>query len=160
MSTEAGAIHPYSDYKLWRRLCKEQLIRSDRTGYPPEEAFPLSGLDGNMWTIPYEDWGADIHIPYSGTCMADLLLQTERHRPQLVRDAEGGHLVDVFSSWGPSVEDGNICHYVLTPKDLGQLKCAHRTDVGEGWVLYESKQPYEPNPRCKPHLLKKYGVDE
>jgi hypothetical protein len=26
--------------------------------------------------------------------------------------------------------------------------------VGEGWILYQSKQPYEPNPSNKPHLSK------
>jgi hypothetical protein len=151
---------PYADYQLWRTLCRAQLVRSDRTGFPPEEAFPLSGPDGGLWHVPYEDWGADIHIPYEGVCMADLLIQPSYRRANLDADEEGGQLVKVFHSWGYSLKNGWACHYVLTPEDLGQLACAHRSEVGDGWVLYESKQPYVPNPRCKPHLLKAYENDE
>jgi hypothetical protein len=148
------------DYELWRRLCKEQLVRSDRTGYQPEEAFPLTGPDGGFWHVPYEDWGADIHSPYEGTCMADLFIKPEWHNVFLERDSEDAHLVDIISSWGHSAKDGGVVHYVLMPEDVGELACAHRTVVGDGWVLYESKHPYVPNPWCKPHLLKAYDNNE
>ena len=152
---------PYSDYRLWRRLCTEQLVRSERTGYPPEEAFTLSGPDGALWCVPLEDWGADVHIPYEGVCMADLLIQPDWRRALPENDAEDAQLVSVFNgSWGYSPKKGWMCHYVLTPDDLGQLACANRTEVGDGWVLYESKQPYIPNPRCKPHLLTAYENDD
>ena len=147
---------PYSDYQLWQRLCKEQLIRSKRTGYPPEEAFALSGPDSGLRHVPLEDWGADVHIPYDGVCMADLYIKPDWCNVFLKKDAEDAQLVEVFYSWGFSPRRGWMCHYVLTPEDLGQLACANRTEVGDGWVLYESKQPYVPNPRCKPHLLTAY----
>jgi hypothetical protein len=92
--------------------------------------------------------------------MADLLIQPSYRRANLENDAEDGQLVTLFQSWGYSVKRGWICHYVLTPEDLGELACAHRTEVGDGWVLYESKQQYIPNPRCKPHLLKAYENDD
>jgi hypothetical protein len=145
---------PYKDFKLWRRLCMEQLRRADQTGYSPEEAFPLSGPDGGLWHVPFEDWGADVHIPYEGICMADLYIKPDWRRDSLERDSEGGQLVRIFSSFGYEVSSGQVCHYVLTPDDLGELKCAARTEVGEGWILYQSKQPYEPNPSNKPHLSK------
>jgi hypothetical protein len=145
---------PYKDFKLWRRLCMEQLRRADQTGYSPEEAFPLSGPDGGLWHVPFEDWGADVHIPYEGICMADLYIKPDWRRDSLERDAEGGQLVRIFSSFGYEVSSGQVCHYVLTPDDLGELKCADRTEVGEGWILYQSKQTYEPNPNNKPHLSK------
>lgn len=143
---------PFSDFQLWRILCEEQLRRADQTGYEPEEAFTLSGPDGGLWHVPYQDWGADVHIPYEGVCMADLYIKPDWRRDSLERDSEGGQLVRIFSSFGYDVDSGYVCHFVLTPDDLGELLCASRREVGDGWVLYQSKQPYEPNPRCKPHL--------
>ncbi len=151
---------PFFEYRLWRTLCAEQLRRAEQSGYTPEAAFTLSGPDGGLWHVPYENWGADIHIPYEGVCLADLFIKPDWRKVFLDKDTEGGQLVDVFDSSGYFPRRGWMCHYVLTTEDLGQLVCAHRTEVGDGWVLYESKQPYVPNPRRKPHLLKAYENDE
>ncbi|PJC05092.1 MAG: hypothetical protein CO069_01370 [Gallionellaceae bacterium CG_4_9_14_0_8_um_filter_60_335] len=34
-------------------------------------------------------------------------------------------------------------HYLLAQRDFGELKCAIRHDIGDGWFLYESTRPYE-----------------
>ena len=136
------------DHRMWRRLVQEQLVRSDRTGYPPAEAFTLSGASGGA--VPYEDWGGDIHVTYDGWRMADLIVGWPRTWPE--QDKEGGSLTDVVCYTGESLKRGDICHYVLLHKDIGPLKSATRTVVGDGWFLYKSKRPYVPNPWRKPHL--------
>lgn len=151
---------PFFDYHLWRTLCTEQLRRAEQSGYTPEAAFTLSGPDGGLWHVPYEDWGAQVHIPYEGACMADLFVKPGWRNTFMERDRDGGQLIHVFDNSGYAPAHGHVCHYVLTGDDLGPLQCATRTEVGDGWVLYQSKQPYEPNPNNKPHLQARYKQHE
>lgn len=144
---------PFRDFWLWHRMVVEQLNRAEKTGLCPEAAFTLSGPDSGIWPVPYADWGGDIHIPYEGACGADLYIKPDWRTTFPERDKNGGSLSEVFFySAHPGM--GTVCHYALTQEDLGELSCATRTEVGEGWVLYESNRPYVPNPRDKPHLHK------
>lgn len=145
--TVASVSCPLPDYWLWRRLVEEQIRRSDKAGCALQTAFSLSGPDGGL-RVPFEDWGADVHIPYEGACGADLFIKPYWRRTNLKADARGGSLSDVvFAEHFPPA--GYVCHYLLTQEDMGILHCATRTDVGDGWVLYESNRPYEPNPLFK-----------
>ena len=140
---------PLVEYGIWRRLVKEQVQRSERTGTKPQVAFTLSGPDADL-TAPYEDWGGYVHIPYEGACGADLFIKPEWRRIFPEADACGGNLSDiVFASRPPIPSMGCVCHYLLTQEDLGPLLCAARREVGDGWVLYESNRPYEPNQMLK-----------
>lgn len=147
---------PFIDYQFWRTLCTEQLRRAEQSGHTPEAAFTLSGPDGGLPHVPYEDWGAHVHIPYEGACMADLFIKPGWRNTFPEKDRDGGQLARIFGSYGYDPAYGSACHYVLTGKDIGPLLCATRTEVGDGWVLYQSKLPYEPNPSNKPHLLERY----
>jgi hypothetical protein len=146
---------PFQDYWLWHRLIEEQLRRSQRTGLTPEAAFTLNGPDRGLGPVPYSDWGGAVHIPYEGTCGADLFIRPGWRNTFIECDQEGGSLSDIFF-YCPHPASGQICHYVLTQDDLGELNCATRRVITDDWILYESNQTYIPNPRCKPHLLKDY----
>ena len=58
----------------------------------------------------------------------------------LDQDVPDGSLASVFCYLSP--EDCNHYRYVLTREDLGELACATRRVIGEGWILYESRQSY------------------
>lgn len=46
-------------------------------------------------------------------------------------------------------------------EDLGVLKCARRTEIGDGWFLYESKRPYQPNLKFRNTLVNEpFGAPE
>ena len=131
------------DPRLWRRLVEEQLTRSERTGLSRQHAFSLSGPE-NLSDVPWEEWGGDVHIPYEGVYGADLLIPPPRDFCTDA-DAEGGSLSSVVWHWGEDAECGYVCHYLLTLQDLGDLRCASRRELGDGWILYESNRPYTPN---------------
>jgi hypothetical protein len=134
---------PSSDYWLWRRLVEEQVHRSEKTGKKPQSIFHLSGSDGGVGLAPVEDWGGEVHIPYEGACMADLFIQPDWRYSFPESDTEGGKLSDILYPAGRGY-GRDQCHYLLTQKDLGELQCAKRTSVGDGWVLYQSNAPYAP----------------
>ncbi len=138
---------PLTDYFLWRLLVGEQLKRAERTGMSPQAAFTLSGPDSGLRNVPYEDWGGKVHIPYEGACGADLFVKPAWRRTFPEADARGGSLSDVLfgGHFGECVETGDVCQYLLANEDLGHLRCAHRVDIGDGWILYESNRPYQPN---------------
>lgn len=134
---------PLSDYWLWRSLIEEQLRRSAQSGRKPQAAFWLSGSDSGVGIAPYKDWGSGVHIPYEGACMADLFIQPGWRKSFPEADTEGGKLCDILYPAGRGFTKPQ-CHYLLTKKDLGELKCARRTEVGDGWILYESNAAYQP----------------
>ncbi len=142
------------DPRVWRRLIQEQLVRSDRTGYAPTEAFALTGSAG---ACPWDDWGGKVGFMFEGIRCADLMVGAFKTWPEL--DKEGGSLTDILTAGDEFPEGGRICHYVLLPKDLGPLNCAQRTVVDDRWVLYESNRPYVPNNWGKPHLKQKKSSD-
>ena len=130
---------PFDNFKLWELLCNEQLIRAEITGGAARKELPLFGPDFGLERIPYEDWGADVHIPFSGICMADLFIKPHCCASFPERDKSDGKLVSVFGSTLSHFTSGDSCRYVITPNDLGELKCAKRRELGEGWVLYQSR---------------------
>lgn len=128
---------PYRDYELWRLLVAEQLRRAENLGISPSEAFTLSGPDGGnaLHGIPYESWGADVHIPYEGLCGGDLLIRPTWRKFRVPQGTATGKLSTAASVTG--------CYYVLSPEDFGEVPFASRTMVGD-WVVYQSTAPYEP----------------
>jgi hypothetical protein len=128
---------PLPDFALWRLLVGEQVRRAQKLGVAPQSAFTLCGPDSGLpVTICAEDWGGAIHIPYEGACEGDLFVLPEWRVFHPERAQQGGSLAG-----GLGVRD---CHYLLTPKDFGELESATRTVVGD-WVLYESRLPYNPS---------------
>jgi hypothetical protein len=128
---------PYRDYELWRLLAAEQIRRAENLGISPSEAFTLSGPDGGnaLHGIPYESWGADVHIPYEGLCGGDLLIWPKGRRFRVPQGTTTGKLSVAATVRG--------CYYLLSPEDFGEVPFAVRTVVGD-WVLYQSNAPYEP----------------
>jgi hypothetical protein len=47
-----------------------------------------------------------------------------------------------YATYWADPEHGHSCHYLLLNRDMGELSCAHRQIVGDGWLLYESNRPY------------------
>lgn len=124
---------PFSDSALWRVLVERQVRQAAATGLPPREAYGLSGPDSGLPNIVAADMGGAIHIPYEGTCGADLFILPTWHRffADAVRD--GGKL-----RWAVR----KPCHHVLLEGDHGELACATRRVIG-AWTLYTSTAPYE-----------------
>jgi hypothetical protein len=128
---------PFNDPALWRGLVAEQVRRSMLTALPLQEAFTLCGPDGGMSDIPFAEWGGRLHLPYEGMCGGDLVLLPLWRKFFLEEAEDTGRLST--AAW-------LCCHYLLSPRDYGEVGFATRTPVG-GWVLYESKAPYVP---CDP----------
>lgn len=129
---------PYDDHEVWRALVAEQVRRAKHSGLGPQEAFTLCGPDGGLWDTPIEAWGGCVHIPYEGTCGGDLFVLPAYRRFSAENSEKTGRLSSALG--------GLCCHYLLTPRDFGELSCATRSSVGD-WVLYQSKAPYAP---CDP----------
>lgn len=117
---------PFNNSSAWRLLVAEQIRRAALIGKPPQEVFKLSGPDGGLGFDPRE-WGGEVHIPYEGAAGADLFVGPEWRN--FNRETK-------FSTLSTSY------HYLLLGRDLGQLECAIRSEVGNGWFLYESTRPY------------------
>jgi hypothetical protein len=118
---------PFNNTKVWRMLVDEQLCRAKNTDLPNQQAFALSGPDSGLSCDPTE-WGGVVHIPYEGCCMGDLFIVPEWRN--LFRETNSATLSTSY-------------HYLLAQRDLGELNCAIRRDIGDGWFLYESTRPYE-----------------
>lgn len=125
--TVQSVSFPFNNTKVWRILVEEQLRRANATGLPNQTAFPLSGPDNGLACDPTV-WGGNVHIPYEGCCMGDLFVLPEWRNPY--RET---HSATLSTSY----------HYLLAQRDFGELKCAIRQVIGDGWFLYESTRPYE-----------------
>ena len=106
-----------------------------------------------MGWVPYDDWGGMVHIPYEGYCGADLFIKPKWRNTFPAADKTGGSLSDIIFYVGEDYEYGYSCHYLLTNDDLGELNCASRQVVGDGWILYESNRLYRPNTNFKQGCL-------
>lgn len=140
---------PFDGFWIWRLLFEEQLKRSAKTHTEPQQAFSLSCADSTQVLAPFSAWGAELHRPYEGYCGADLFIKPKWRKVFPEHDREGGSLSDIVFYTGEIIRCGYVCHYLLTDDDLGELKCATRRVIGDGWVLYENKRPYQPNPNFK-----------
>jgi hypothetical protein len=130
---------PFDDSRLWWILVGEQVRRATRLDLPLQEAFTLSGPDGGLWDTPIEEWGGYVHIPYEGMCGADLVLFPKWRNFFPENAAHTGRL---------STATRCCCHYLLSPRDFGELSFATRLRVGD-WSLYQSRESYVPCERMK-----------
>lgn len=124
--TVQSVSFPFNNTKAWRILVEEQLRRAKATGLPNQQAFTLSGPDGGIACDPTV-WGGTVHIPYEGCCMGDLFVVPSWRN--LLRETNTATL-------------SNSYHYLLVQRELGELDCSIRHDIGDGWFLYESTRPY------------------
>lgn len=151
----------FTDYWFWRVLVEEQVRRCELAGEKePQSAFALSGPDGEDGSVPISDWGGYVHNPYEGACLADLFIMPGWRHSFPESDAEGGLLTDILYPPRQGVSQEQ-CRYLMIKRDLGALKCAHRTEIGDGWFLYQSKRPYEPNLKFRNTLVNEpFGAPE
>jgi hypothetical protein len=138
---------PFQHPWVWHLLVKEQLRRCALTGKPLQHAFALCGPDSGLYTNVVERLGGYVHIPYEGASGADLFIRPSWRNVFPERD-DGEHSLSelLYSVEAPSL--GWVCHYLMTDEDLGELQCATRTDIGGGWIVYESNRAYVRNPRA------------
>ncbi len=148
-----------TDFSLWQGLFCEQVARAQAHGKPPQEVFALMGPDGGIPGITpvfsgYEEfddswppvepdsqgnfapdrWGGDVHIPYEGVCSGDLLIA-----PQWMQLYPGTLLKPDATFHSMSYKKFNL---LLLNRDLGQLPHSARTELDQGWWLYESASPF------------------
>lgn len=117
---------PFNNSKVWRLLVAEQVRRAEQTGKPLQQVFTLSGPDSGFGFDP-ADWGGKVHVPYEGAVMADLFIAPKWRN--FIRETNSATLSTSY-------------HCLLVQRDLGELHCATRRDIGDGWYLYESTRPY------------------
>ena len=81
------------------------------------------------------EWGGDIHIPYEGTCSADLFVQPEYFGFSFAEARAAPTLSHaVFGADAEALD--KTCTYLLTRSlKLGAIAAAKRTVVGD-WALY------------------------
>jgi len=130
---------PFNDAALWRILVERQVQRAAATGWPLQKAYGLCGPDSGLPHIVAANWGGTIHIPYEGTCGADLFIVPTWHRFFADKVRDGGKL-----RWAVR----KPCHHVLLQGDPGDLTCATRRIIGD-WTLYTSTARYED---CNPFI--------
>lgn len=124
--TVQSVSFPFNNAKVWRLLIDEQVRRAMQTGLALQQAFTLSGPDSGLSINPSE-WGGEVHIPYEGCCDGDLFIAPTWRN--FIRETDSGTLSSSY-------------HYLLLQRDLGELNCATRRIIGDGWVLYESTRTY------------------
>ncbi|SBT10771.1 hypothetical protein PROAA_660005 [Candidatus Propionivibrio aalborgensis] len=151
----------FVDYWFWRILVDEQLRRCELAGQKePQAAFALSGPDGEVGNVPFSDWGGYVHTPDEGACLADLFIMPGWRHCFPESDTEGGMLTDILYPPRQGVAQEQ-CRFLMIKRDLGALKCARRTEIGDGWFLYESKRPYQPNLKFRNTLVNEpFGAPE
>lgn len=141
---------PFNNTKVWQLLVAEQLRRAKATGQTNQKAFTLSGPDGGLTCDPTA-WGGTVHIPYEGCCMGDLFVVPKWRKlypdwkEQFPHAGDGKGDQATLSDYAHYHADPNwglSCHFLLTKCELGDLKCASRKEIGDGWILYESSRPY------------------
>lgn len=117
---------PYNNSKVWRLLVAEQNRRAQQAGKPLQEAFTLTGPDSGFGFDPRE-WGGEVHVPYEGACTADLFIAPQWRK--FFRETNSATLSTSY-------------HYLLVKQDLGELHCATRRVIDDGWYFYESTRAY------------------
>lgn len=128
---------PFGDHNLWRMLVTEQIRRAERLKLPLQSAFGLFGPDyATGLGTRIENWGGKAHIPAEGVCAADLFIKPSWFQFNTESAERAGRLI-----MKPYFD---ACHYMLSEVDYGNISCATKKLVDDGWVLYESKPPYVP----------------
>lgn len=141
LDTVRSVSCPFRDPAVWRLLVDEQGRRAEATGLHPQLAFGLSGPEVGLQHVPIADWGGSVHTPYEGAAPADLFI-TPSWRMTFAEygGADGSLSAVVHGLESPTI--GYYCHHLLTQTDLGELGCATREDLGDGWIAYASTRPY------------------
>jgi hypothetical protein len=129
---------PFDDVALWRLLVTEQLRRAEDSGLELQRAFALCGPDSGLDGVPFEEWGGEVHIPYEGACGADLFILPSWHRFFADKLREGGKL-----RWAVH----KPCNRVIVRGEYGEIACATRAEICDGWWLYTATTPHE---NCNP----------
>lgn len=133
---DVNSVYCYAkDYIFWRMVVAEQVKRAEELSLPPQEAFNLCGTDSGYVDEWASAWGGEIAIPYEGCRQADLFIVPKWFNLDVVQ----GCYKNTF--WIRNYEQRG--HYVLSPKDFGEIECTSRTEIG-GWILYKSTSPYHP----------------
>lgn len=146
LDTVRSVSCPFKDPAVWRVLADEQLRRAAASGLHPQLAFGLTGPDAGLGHVPLQAWGAYVHLPYEGAAPADLFIKPAwRYTFPEYGGADGSLSAVVHSV--ESLGIGYFCHHLLTNTDMGELACATREEIGDGWVAYESKRPYAQSDR-------------
>lgn len=133
---DVNSVYCYAqDYKFWRMVVAEQVRRAETFNLAPQKALNLCGTDSGYVDEWAAAWGGEIAIPYEGCRQADLFIVPKWFKLDVVQ----GCYANTF--WIRNYEQRG--HYVLSPKDFGEIECTTRTDIC-GWVLYKSTSPYHP----------------
>lgn len=146
------------DFQLWKGFFKEQLARSDGLGLALQEALCLMGPDTgipgvtavfNGWededclppVFPDQDgnlapdcWGGEVHIPYEGVCGGDLFIPPHRWGLSPRALSRSGSKLHRIAN--------KSCNFLLLDHDLGEIPHSVRTELVEGWWLYQSTLPF------------------
>ena len=141
LDTVRSVSCPLPDPVVWRLLVDEQRKRAAATGQHPQLAFGLTGPDAGLGHVPVAAWGGHVHLPYEGAAPADLFIKPGWRFTFPEYGGVTGSLSAVVYGL-ESLEVGYFCHHLLTNADMGELACASRAVIGEGWVSYESNRPY------------------
>jgi NAD-dependent SIR2 family protein deacetylase len=133
---DVNSVYCYAkDYIFWRMVVAEQVKRAESLALPPQEALNLCGTDSGFVDEWATAWGGEIAIPYEGCRPADLFILPGWYN---FNYAHGCYANEFWL---------RLCqqrgHYVLSPRDFGEIECTTRTEIGS-WVLYKSKAPYHP----------------
>lgn len=141
LDTVRSVSCPFRDPAAWRVLVAEQRRRAEGTERHPQLVFGLSGPDAGLPHVPLDEWGGHVHIPYEGAAPADCFIRPSWRLMFPEYGGRDGSLSAVVHGLeSPGV--GYFCHHLLTNEDLGELACAEREELGEGWIHYASKRPY------------------
>lgn len=147
---------PFRDPAVWRLLIDEQRRRCAVNDAHPQRVFGLAGPDAGLTHVPVAEWGGHVHTPYEGAAPADLFIKpTWRVSFPEYGGADGSLSAVVHGVESPSI--GYFCHHLVTHEDWGELGCASRTPLADGWVHYASKRPYLDVPRRWVHTALRGG---
>lgn len=141
LDTVRSVSCPFKDPAVWRVLVDEQRRRGALLGVHSQLAFGLTGPDAGLGHVPLTDWGGYVHLPYEGAAPADLFIRPAWRSTFPEYGGADGSLSAVVHGV-ESLEVGYFCQHLLTNDDMGELACATREDIGDGWVAYASKRPY------------------
>jgi NAD-dependent SIR2 family protein deacetylase len=152
---DVNSVYCYAqDYLFWRMVVAEQVKRAEKLQKSPLDALYLCGTDSGYVDEWATAWGGEIFIPYEGCQTADLFIVPDWFNFNYAHSCTGNVLWIKSNAFGRG-------HYVLSPRDFGELECTTRSEIGS-WVLYKSKAPYHPvrDQEYSENLVKKWREED